>query len=244
MTRATPTTPSLALPHPSRALVRSLWTAVVLLTLLGMFAAVRRAFHLTLRTERQPFPGAAVLDAGFVRHPIVTLVHIIPGFVFMLLGPLQFVPWIRNRHLRLHRRLGTVYLCAGAVIGISALSMSFLLPIGGANEAAATVLFATFFLFALGKAYVHIRAREIGLHREWMIRAFAIGLAVATIRPIVGVFFALSRVTHQTPQEFFGTAFWIGFTLHMIAAEAWINYTRAAAYPRNSPASRLATGRS
>jgi len=32
--------------------------------------------------------------------------------------------------------------------------------------------------------------REIPLHREWMIRAFSIGIAVATIRPIVGMFFA------------------------------------------------------
>jgi len=28
------------------------------------------------------------------------------------------------------------------------------------------------------------------------------------------------------PAEFFGTAFWIGFTLQIIAAEIWINYTR------------------
>lgn len=51
--------------------------------------------------------------------------------------------------------------------------------IGGANQAAATALFGTFFLFALVKGYRHARRREITLHREWMIRAFAIGLAVA-----------------------------------------------------------------
>jgi hypothetical protein len=33
-------------------------------------------------------------------------------------------------------------------------------------------------------------------------------------------------VTHLTPAEFFGIAFWLGFTIHLIAAEAWINYTR------------------
>jgi hypothetical protein len=59
-----------------------------------------------------------------------------------------------------------------------------------------------------------------------MIRAFSVGLAVATIRPIVGIFFATSRFTHLTPREFFGTAFWIGFTLHLIAAEAWIRTTQ------------------
>ena len=54
----------------------------------------------------------------------------------------------------------------------------------------------------------------------------AIGLAVATIRPIIGFFFATSRLTHLTPHEFFGTAFWLGFTLQLMAAEAWIHYTQ------------------
>jgi len=56
-----------------------------------------------------------------------------------------------------------------------------------------------------------------------MIRAFSVGLAVATIRPIVGMFFATSRFSGLTPREFFGIAFWIGFVLHLIAAEAWIH---------------------
>ena len=59
-----------------------------------------------------------------------------------------------------------------------------------------------------------------------MIRAFAIGLAVSFVRPIVGVFFATSRITHLTPHDFFGIAFWLGFTIQSIAAEIWINYTR------------------
>ena len=42
------------------------------------------------------------------------------------------------------------------------------------NQSAATTMFATFFLFALGRAFGHIRRRQ-ALHREWMIRAFAVG---------------------------------------------------------------------
>jgi hypothetical protein len=86
----------------------------------------------------------------------------------------------------------TPYEC-GAVIGVSALVMSFAMPsIGGVNQAAATTLFSLWFLFARGKAFRHIHRREIALHREWMIRAFSIGLAVATNRPIIAVFFATS----------------------------------------------------
>ena len=35
------------------------------------------------------------------------------------------------------------------------------------------------FLFALGKGFVHVRAGRVALHREWMIRAFAVALAIA-----------------------------------------------------------------
>ena len=58
-----------------------------------------------------------------------------------------------------------------------------------------------------------------------MIRAFSVGLAVATIRPIIGMFFATSRFSGLMPHEFFGIAFWIGFVLHLMAAEAWIHAT-------------------
>ena len=56
-----------------------------------------------------------------------------------------------------------------------------------------------------------------------MIRTFGIGLGVATTRPIVGMFFAFRRLA---PHEFFGIAFWLGFTITFMAAEAWIDYTR------------------
>jgi uncharacterized membrane protein YozB (DUF420 family) len=94
------------------------------------------------------------------------------------------------------------------------------------GKSAATALFGCLFLIALIQAFACIRRGDVACHREWMIRAFALGLAVATIRPIVGAFFATRALTNLTVQEFFGIAFWLGFTLHMIAAEIWINYTR------------------
>ena len=121
------------------------------------------------------------------------------------------------------------------IIGISALVMSFTMQsIGGVNQAAATILFGTFFLLALGKAFWHIRRREVALHREWMIRAFGVGLAVAIIRPIIGIFFATSRFSGLTPYQFFGTAFWIGFVLQLMAAEAWIHATKPRRFAESS----------
>ena len=56
--------------------------------------------------------------------------------------------------------------------------------------------------------------------------AYGVGLGVATTRPIVGMFFAFRRLT---PHEFFGIAFWLGFTITFLAAEAWVDYTRSSA---------------
>jgi uncharacterized membrane protein len=213
--------------------VRAIRSAVIFLALIGAAVAVRRMVHLAPIVVRGYHPPAVTsnpvaaqflaLDDLFAHYPILTLVHIVPGLLFMILGPLQFSASIRARHLRWHRLSGRIFVICGVVIGISALAMSLGMPaIGGVNQAAATTLFATFFLFALCKAFWHIRRREVALHREWMIRAFSVGLAVATIRPIIGIFFATSHVSGLMPHEFFGIAFWIGFVLHLIAAEAWI----------------------
>jgi uncharacterized membrane protein len=212
---------------PVPAVARLLWLITLFLVAIGIAIVVRRAVQLSAPSPAPPrFPGAEALNAGFARHRALTMLHIIPGLLFVVLGPLQFVRRLRNRRPGLHRWIGRVVLASGVIIGTTALMMSPQMAIGGASEIAATMLFAALFLFALVKAWVSIRHGRVALHREWMIRAFAIGLAVSTTRPIVGAFFATARLTHLTPHDFFGTAFWLGFTSHAIAAETWINYTR------------------
>jgi uncharacterized membrane protein len=222
---------------PGARLERALWGAVIFLALIGVLVAVRRMVHvvpIAVGGYQPPAPASnpvaaqfGALDHLFAHYPVLTLIHIVPGLLFMILGPFQFNSTIRARYPRWHRVNGRIFLICSLVIGISALVMSFGMPaIGGVNQAAATIMFGTFFLFALCKAFWHIRRREIALHREWMMRGFAVGLAVATIRPIVGIFFATSRLTGLTPHEFFGTAFWLGFVLQLMAAEAWIHATQ------------------
>jgi Predicted membrane protein (DUF2306) len=219
---------------PSIRLRRALWSAVIFLALIGAAVAVRRMVHLVPIVVRGYHPPAvtsnpaaarfAALDDLFAHHPILTLVHIVPGLLFMMLGPFQFsssrplppmapLEWPHFCYLR----------CGDRIFGTG--DELWHAGYRGGNQASATTRFATFFLFALCKAFRHIRRREVALHREWMIRAFAVGLAVATIRPIIGMFFATSRFSGLRPYEFFGIGFWIGFVLHLIAAEAWIHAT-------------------
>lgn len=217
----------------SKSASRLLWTGIVFLVLIGVAAVTRRTLVLlwpnAFSGNRSP---AAVLDAGFAKHPALTLIHILPGALFLVLAPLQFVANLRQKHPRIHRWTGRVLVACGLIIGISALVMSYTMNIGGPNETAATTLFAIVFLICLLKAYRHIRRREVGRHREWMIRAYGVGLGVATTRPIVGAFFAFRRLT---PHEFFGIAFWLGFTMTFLAAEAWVDSTRQHAVSTPQP---------
>lgn len=55
--------------------------------------------------------------------------------------------------------------------------------------------------------------------------------------PDVGMFFAFRRLT---PHEFFGIAFFLGFTITFLGAEAWVDYTRQ----QTSAGSRMDAARS
>lgn len=204
---------------------RRVWIAIVILCAIGAAAAARRIIVLSM-AQLAGSSEFARLDAHFAAKAGMTLLHIVPALLFVLLVPLQFVSSLRRRHPRLHRWTGRVIMGLGVVVGISALWLSAH-PVGGAVERTATIFFGCFFLFSLGKAWWHIRNRRVELHREWVTRMVAVALGVATTRPIMGVFFATRRLTGLTPEQFFGPAMWIGLTSTYLAGELWIGYSRS-----------------
>ena len=215
--------------RPTIRFKRMMWISLILLCVIGAAAAIRRMTALVNPPRNAPSQFAG-LDAAFADKRALTLIHIVPALLFVILVPFQFSRSFRNRHLRAHRWMGRTVMVLGLVIGLSALPMSRN-PIGGALEVSAILFFDAFFLLAVTKAFLHIRHGEVALHREWVIRAMSIALGVATVRPIMGVFFATSRATGLTPHDFFGIAFWIGFSMTYIAGELWIRYTRLTLRP-------------
>jgi hypothetical protein len=204
---------------------RRLWIALVILCVIGAAAVIGRIVALGTATAAGSSAFAS-LDAHFAAKAGMTLLHIVPSLLFVLLVPLQFLSSLRRRYPQFHRWTGRLLMGLGVVIGISALRLSAH-PVGGLAEGTATSFFGCVFLFALGKAWWHIRRGRVELHREWVTRMVAIALGVATTRPIMAVFFATSRFTGLTPQQFFGPAMWLGFVSTYLAGESWINYTRS-----------------
>src|SRR5580704_5339387 len=187
------------------------WACIVI----SVAVVLRRTIALAHPPQSAP-PELAALDAAFASHAALTLAHIIPALAFVVVAPLLY----------LRRFAGAAWpkrflFPLGAVVGVTAYAMDTY-SIGGWVERSAVLLFNSLFLFSLARAYQCMRQGNPLLKRRWMTRAVGILLGIATTRPVMGIFFATNRWTHLEPQQFFGIAFWIGFSINTIAVELWL----------------------
>jgi hypothetical protein len=185
-------------------------------TLIAVAAVVRRIIALEFPSSFGP-PQTVELDRIFAFHAALTLAHIIPALAFVVVAPFA----ILRRFSRLtwpERWLFPL----GATVGITAYAMS-VYSIGGWIERCAVLFFNSIFLFSLACAWVYKVRGQQSLTRRWLVRAIAVLLGIATTRPVMGVFFATSSLTHLGPRQFFGIAFWIGFSINWIVVESWLH---------------------
>jgi hypothetical protein len=197
------------------------WITLIILCAIATAAVLRRTFVLLSPPAAPRATDLAAMDTVFATHRTMTLLHILPALCLVLLLPFWFSPRIRQHHTTAHHRITQILFALGAFTAITAMVMNTH-PIGGTIEVIAILIFDTLFAISLAQSYIFWLRGNIPQHRAWMTRAFAVLLGIATTRPVMGIFFATSRVTHLQPHQFFGIAFWIGFTLTWIAGEIYI----------------------
>lgn len=204
---------------PSRNERRAVWGMVwLLVTIVMVFVVIRVSTDVrNLSSGTIPPPGD--FNRGYALHPVVAYLHIVPGVIYLLGATAQLSSRIRSRAIRLHRRLGRFVLSAGILTGAFAIAVGLIMPFGGTTETIATVVFGTYFLACLTTAFRAIRTRDVAAHRRWMIRAFAIGASIGTVRVLVGILQVFGRMALD---DAFGMAFWVSFLLHGIGAELWL----------------------
>lgn len=183
-------------------------------TVIAIAVVLRRVFALAHPQQSGP-PQLADLDAVFASHAGLTLAHILPAMAFVVVTPIVLLGW--SKAIWLERLLFLL----GVIVGLTAYGMSAY-AVGGWVERSAVLFFNSLFLLSLIRAYWYMRHGEHHQKMRWLIRAIAILLGIATTRPVMGVFFATSRLTHLEPGQFFGIAFWIGFSINTIAIEFWL----------------------
>ena len=185
------------------------WACIVI----AVAVVLRRTVALAHPPQNAP-PQLAELDALFASHANLTLAHILPALAFVLLTPFVYV-----RRFAGAAWPGRFLFPLGLVVGVTAYAMSKY-SVGGWVERSAVLFFNSLFLFSLFQAWRLSSEPVLGL--RWMTRAIAVLLGIATTRPAMGIFFATSRLTHLSPPQFFGIAFWIGFSINTLIVELWL----------------------
>lgn len=233
----------------SSVLIGGVRCAVVLLTAVGVGAAIGRAFYVsdfTTRTEPlreqmlhalhrddpnlvQTIAEIRRFDSRYAAHPFVAIAHVVSGGLYLAFAPFQFSSRVR-RHIGFHRWSGRVLIAAAGVITGSAFYFGLQMPFAGLSEAITIAVFGSLFLFAVCRGYLNIRRRQVARHREWMIRAFAIAIGISMVR-VAGFVFdvVLTPFGFGLPQVFL-VSIWTGWALTVSVAEIWIRYTRAATF--------------
>ena len=192
-----------------------LWIGFWICIAISVAVVLRRVIALAFPSPSAP-PQLVQLDTAFASHTALTLAHILPALAFVVL-----VPFVLLRSPGKSRWAEPLLFPLGVVVGLTAYAMD-IFAVGGWTERSAVLFFNTWFLFSLARAFVYRQRGELGLQRRWLLRAIVVLLGIATTRPVMGVFFATSRLTHLTPNQFFGIAFWIGFSINAIVIELWL----------------------
>jgi uncharacterized membrane protein len=150
--------------------------ALVALVIIPLVAGSLRILEVT--------GGPQLLPANprIAESPAPLVVHVVAAGVFAVVGAFQFPARLRRRHRTWHRRAGRVLVAAGLLVAGSGIWMTLFYPDapGGALLWTARLLAGSAAAVSLVLGFAAIRRRDIGAHRAWMIRAYALSVAAGT----------------------------------------------------------------
>ncbi len=186
----------------------------ILLTLLYLFA-----FPLPLIFS-EPI-GAPIFRAWPKVNWIILLTHAVTAIPPLIIGIIAFSKRLRNASLKWHRWIGTTYCIC---IWISA-ALGIMLAIANVHGPIAKFGFGFLgigWFTTTWFAYTSARAKNILSHRRWMIRSYALTLAVVSIRPL----FSMEPVLGISTENWYLMATWACWVPNLIMAEIYIRATQ------------------
>ncbi|HMS20978.1 DUF2306 domain-containing protein [uncultured Sphingorhabdus sp.] len=146
--------------------------------------------------------------------PVWHFMHVLGGSAFGLLGPIQFSRVLMGKYGLLHRVIGRVFVVSGAMISLSSLGLLWHFP--DTYSVAVNygrLLFGIALGVALTMAMLAIRRRDFTRHRNWMIRAYAVGIGTTIVSMI---FFPIYVITGEPPKGLVADILFLGSWLGCI----------------------------
>ena len=206
-------------PPRRAALPRATWLGPAGLVGLSLVPLIGGGVRLAQLAGVETAPPEA---ARFVADPVPVVLHIVAATVFSLVGAFQFTAAIRRRYPRWHKVAGRVLLPAGLVVAISGLWMTVTYPWppgDGLVVAMERLFFGGAMLVSLLVGVDALRRREFKEHGDWMVRAYAIGLAAGTqVFTHLPWFILIDQQPGETPRA---VMMGLGWVINIAVAE-WV----------------------
>lgn len=185
------------------------WVAVAITAILVAVVS-SRYFLISFDLAAPPELLAVVAQRKFV-----FFLHIGCGIVALALGAWNFVEASRRRFINLHRWIGRIYLICVLVSGIAGLALATTAQGGIAGQIGFGML-AVLWLSTGALAYYRIRNYDILLHRQWMIRNYALTFAAVTLRIWIPLLIGSAGYDFQ---EAYAAIAWISWVPNLLVAE-------------------------
>jgi len=146
-----------------------------------------------------------------------TLLHFLAGGVVIIIGAIQFSASFRAKYLHIHRMMGRVYVVGCLIGGFAGFYLAFY-STGGIVSHWGFGMLAVCWIVTTSMAYRHIRAGNVRIHQDWMIRSYALTLAAVTLR----LYIPIGLMSGFEFEESYQAIAWMCWVPNLIIAEWFI----------------------
>ena len=154
----------------------------------------------------------------FNEWPLYT--HVTGATICLSLGPFQLSKEFRQLNLPRHRKLGYVYAGAMTVAVVGAVRL-VAQTTSGVAAGSAFVILGMMWCVTLARGIASARARQLEVHREWMIRNYCLTFAAVPFRFLPGVLAAFGA----PPEYSYAGGAYLSVALMSAVAEGCVRHT-------------------
>jgi uncharacterized membrane protein len=165
-------------------------------------------------------PAPAGVAANAFSVPWLT-VHAAAAATALLVAPLQFRSRLRARRPSVHRLLGRVYVTCCLIGGATGLALA-MGTTAGPVAAAGFGSLALVWLIVTAQAWRLAMRRNFVVHREWMIRSFALTFAAVTLR----LYLPIAQLLPVELDDAYRAISFLCWVPNVLLAEAYLRRTR------------------
>jgi len=149
---------------------------------------------------------------------IAFFIHVFSSIFVLIAGFTQFLPYFLQKYPKIHRIIGIIYVFDILLITGPASFIMSLYANGGLPSRIGFTLIAILWIYFTFRAYQAACKRQFLLHKNFMIRSYALTLSAVTLRAwkwLIVLLFA------PRPLDVYMLVTWLGFVPNLFVAE-WI----------------------